>query len=382
MKTYDAVVAGGGLIGASIALELVEAGLKVAVFDAREPGREASWASAGMISPAPENPGMIPFMPMSLASAALYPEFIRKVEELTGKDAGHRKDGALDIILDDDLAKVREELSTIIALQRGVGLHAEAISAKKAREIEPALSEETQAAIFRADEGSLDPRAFTEAVLQAARQKGVEVFSGNGARALKKNGSRCRGLLLQDGEAEAKWTIIAAGCFSARIAGAEAYAPVTPAKGQMLALRCEAVQIKHILWLGHKYLVPRKDGRIVAGSTIEQAGFDRHVTAGGVQAILPEVLRIVPGLERARIEETWAGLRPDSPDHLPIIGPTDVEGLLIATGHFRSGILLAPITARLIREWVSEQRVSVDWERVSPLRFLEAKEKKAMGSQV
>jgi glycine oxidase len=381
MKMYDAVVAGGGLIGASIALELAEAGLKVGVFDAREPGREASWASAGMISPAPENAEMIPFMPMSLASAALYPEFIRKVEELTGKDAGHRKDGALDIILDDDSEKVREELNRIVALQRGVGLHAEAINAKRAREMEPALSEEIQAAIFRADEGSLDARAFTEAVLDAARQKGAEVFAGNGARALKKEDGRCRGLLLQDGEATAKWTIIAAGCFSARIAGAEAYAPVTPAKGQMLALRCDAAQLKHILWLGHKYLVPRKDGRIIAGSTIEDAGFDRDVTAGGLQAILQEVLKIVPALEHARIEETWAGLRPDSPDHLPIIGPTDVEGLLIATGHFRSGILLAPITARLIREWVTEGRVSVDWERVSPLRFLEAEEKRVVASR-
>jgi len=375
MKTYDAVIAGGGLIGASIALELAEAGLKVALYDAREPGKEASWASAGMISPAPENPGMIPFMPMSLASAALYPEFIRKVEELTGKESGYQKSGALDVILDEDVEKAQEELSTIIALQRGVGLHAEAISAGRAREMEPALNEDTQAAIFRADEGSLDARAFTQVVLQAARQRGVEIFARNGAEALKRDGNCCCGLLLEDGEIEAKWTIVAAGCFSARIAGAEPYAPVAPAKGQMAALRCEAVEIKHILWLGHKYLVPRKDGRIIAGSTIEQAGFDRHVTAGGIQAILSEVIKIVPALENAQIDETWAGLRPDSPDHLPIIGPTDVKGLLIATGHFRSGILLAPITARLIREWVTTQRVSVDWTRVSPLRFLEAKGK-------
>jgi len=378
MKLYDAVVAGGGLIGASIAFELAEAGLNVALCDAREPGQEASWASAGMISPAPENPGMIPFMPMALASAALYPDFIRKVEELTGQDSGYQKSGALDVILDDDLQKAQEELSTVVALQRGVGLHAEAISAERAREMEPALNEETQAAIFRADEGSLDARAFTQAVLQAARQRDVEIFAGNGAKALKKEGNRCRGLVLESGEVEAKWTIVAAGCYSARIAGAEPYAPVMPAKGQMVALRCEGVEIKRILWLGHKYLVPRKDGRIIAGSTIEQAGFDRHVTAGGIQAILSEAMKMVPALEQARIEETWAGLRPDSPDHLPIIGPTDVEGLLIATGHFRSGILLAPITARLIRECITTQQVSVDWSRVSPMRFLEAKEKKVV----
>jgi glycine oxidase len=369
MNTFDAVIAGGGLIGASIALELADAGLNVALFDAREPGREASWASGGMISPAPENPGMIPFVPMSLASVALYPEFIRRVESLTGMDVGYRKSGALDVIL---TGNAEEELSTVIALQHGVGLKAKALSAEQARQMEPALTEELQAAIFREDEASLDTRAFTDATLKAAEQKGVKISARNGAKALWKVGNRCRGLILEDGQAEAKWTVIAAGCFSARIEGAAEYAPVSPAKGQMIALRSDSVEIQKILWLEHKYLVPRSDGRIIAGSTIERTGFDHDVTAGGVQLILREVMKMVPGLETARIEETWAGLRPDSPDHLPIIGPTDVEGLLIATGHFRSGVLLAPVTARMIREWVVGQSVSVDWDRVSPMRFLEA----------
>src|SRR5208337_2470626 len=194
MKTFDAVIAGGGLIGASIALELAEAGLKVGLFDAREPGREASWASAGMISPAPENAEMIPFVPMSLASVELYPEFIRKVKGLSGMDVGYRKDGALDVIID---GNVEEELSTVIALQHGVGLKAQALSAEKARQME--------AAIFREDEASLDTRAFTDATLKAAERKGVEIFAGNGAKALWKTGKRCRGLMLEKGQAEAKW---------------------------------------------------------------------------------------------------------------------------------------------------------------------------------
>jgi glycine oxidase len=370
MSTYDAVIAGGGVIGGSIALELAEAGMKVGLYDAREPGREASWASAGMISPAPENAGMIPFMPMSLASVAVYPEFIQKVEELTGMDVGYRKEGALDAILDGD---AEEELSTIIALQHGVGLRAEAVSAEEARRMEPALTEEIEAAIFRPDEASLDNRVFTDAVLKAAERKGVEIFAGNGAKAIWKEGGRCKGLRLEKGRVEAKWTVIAAGCFSARIEGVEPYAPVFPAKGQMIALRCEAVEIRRILWLEHTYLVPRNNGRIIAGSTIERVGFDHEVTAGGINKILSEAIKLAPALEKARMEETWAGLRPDSPDHLPIIGPTDIEGLLIATGHFRSGILLTPVTARLIRDWVIKGTVSVDWERVSPMRFLEAK---------
>ena len=368
MNTYDAVVAGGGLIGASIALELAEAGLKVGLYDAREPGREASWASAGMISPAPESPGMIPFVPISLASVAIYPKFIEKVEALSGMDVAYRKDGAIDVLLD---GGIEEELSTIIALQHGVGLRAEALTAEQAREMEPSLTEEVQAAIFRPDEASLDTRAFTDAVLKAARAKGVEIFAGNGAKSLWKENGRCKGLNLKNGRVEAKWTIIAAGSFSAGIEGVAPYAPVFPAKGQMIAMRCETVKIQRVLWLDHTYLVPRNDGRIIAGSTIERTGFDHDVTAGGMKKILNEAIKLAPGLEKAMIEETWAGLRPDSPDHLPILGPTDMDGLLIATGHFRSGILLAPVTAVLMCEWICSQRVSVEWERFSPMRFLE-----------
>lgn len=370
MKNYDVVVAGGGLIGGSAAFELARAGMKVGVFDARQPGREASWASGGMISPAPEHPGMIPYVPLSLASVADYPAFIQSVEELTGTSVNYRKKGALDAIFNED---AREELSTAIALQHGVGLRAEALSAEQAREMEPSLTPEVAAAIFRPDEASLDSRLLTDAVLEAARRKGADVIAGNGAKAVWREGDQCKGLILENGRVEAKWTIIAAGCFSARIDGVAPYAPVTPAKGQMIALSCDAVSIERILWAEHTYVVPRNDGRLVAGSTIERTGFDHDVTAGGVKKILSGAIRLVPELEKARIVETWAGLRPDSPDHLPIIGPTDINGLLIATGHFRSGILLAPITARLLREWITTQNVSVDWERFSPMRFLEAR---------
>lgn len=369
MNAYDAVIAGGGIIGASIALELAEAGLKVALYDAREPGREASWASAGMISPAPENAAMISFMPLSMASVALYPHFIERIEKLTGVSVGYRQDGALDVILDGD---PKEELSTIIAMQHGVGLKAEALNGEKTREFEPALTEEVKAAVFRPEEASMDTRILSKGAVEAARAAGVQVFANNGAKAIWKETGRCRGLRLENGQVEAKWTIIAAGCFSARIEGVTPYAPVFPAKGQMVGLRSQEVELKCVLWLEHTYLVPRNDGRIIAGSTIERTGFDHDVTAWGIHRILNGALRLVPGLASARIEETWAGLRPDSPDHLPIIGPTDVEGLLIATGHFRSGILLAPVTARLIRDWVLKQAVEVNWDRYSPLRFLQA----------
>jgi len=252
-------------------------------------------------------------------------------------------------------------------------LRAEALSGPEAREIEPALTSELRAAVHRPDEASLDNRLFTEATLEAARRKGAEIFPGNGAKALWKERNTCKGLQLQEGRVEARWTVIAAGCFSACIEGVAAYAPVTPAKGQMMALRCDSVNLKKDLWSGHMYLVPRHDGRIIAGSTVEYEGFDRNVTVAGMKKILGGAISLVPALESARIEETWAGLRPDSPDHLPILGPTDLDGLLIATGHFRSGILLTPITARLIREWVTTQKVSENWAPFSPMRFQQAR---------
>ena len=366
MKKFDVAIAGGGVIGGAIALELARAGLRVGVFDRQQPGQEASWASAGILSPAPENPGMIAMVPLGKASLSLYPEFIARVEEISGKSAGFRPKGTLEALFSQD---AKAELSTIIALHHGLGLKAEPLRAEDARELEPALSAEVEAAVLRPDEASVDNRALTGAVLEAAQRSGAEFFPGNGAREIWNTGKRCAGLVVRTEKVEAKWTIIAAGCFSATIKDVAAYAPVRPVKGQMAALSAEDLMIERVLWSDKIYLVPRNDGRIIAGATVERVGFDKRTTAGGIQKILSAAIELAPGLANARVEETWAGLRPDSPDHLPILGPTDVEGLLMATGHFRSGILLTPITARLVREWITEQRVSMDWDRFSPLRF-------------
>jgi glycine oxidase len=369
MKKFDVAIAGGGLIGGSIALELARAGLRVGVFDRQEPGQEASWAGAGILSPAPESASMIPLVPLARASMALYPEFVCMAEEISGQSSGYRPEGTLQALF---MRDAREELSTIIALHHGLGLKAEPLNAEDARELEPSLSEELEAAVLRPEEASVDNRAMTQAVLEAARRSGVQFFPRSGAEAIWREGGRCMGLHLKNEKIEAQWTVIAAGCFSANIAGVAAYAPVRPAKGQMAALRADDLKIERVLWSEKIYLVPRNDGRILAGATVEYTGFEKSLTAGGLEKILAGAIELSPGLAAARVEETWAGLRPDSPDHLPILGPTDIDGLLIATGHFRSGILLTPVTARLVREWVTEQRVSVDWDRFSPLRFQSA----------
>lgn len=170
MKNFDVAIAGGGLIGASIALELARAGLRVGVFDSQEPGREASWAGAGILSPAPENSAMIPLVPLGKDSMAIYPEFVGMVEEISGQNAGYRPKGTLQAIFSGD---AREELSTVIALHHGLGLKAEPLSARDARELEPSLSEDVEAGVLRPEEASIDNRALTSAALEAARRSGV-----------------------------------------------------------------------------------------------------------------------------------------------------------------------------------------------------------------
>jgi glycine oxidase len=371
MKTFDVAIAGGGLIGGSIALELAQAGLRVAIFDKSEPGHEASWAGAGILSPAPENAASLPVVEIAKASMALYPRFVENVEEISGQSVGFRPKGTLQALFSRDAAR---ELSTVIALHHGLGLKAEPMRADDARELEPALSPEIEAAVLRPDEASVDNRALTQAVLAAARESGAEIFGGHKITSLWRTGERCGGPVFGEQEKiSAKWTIIAAGSFSAQIIGAEIFAPVKPAKGQMAALRSNDAHIERVLWSDKIYLVPRNDGRILAGATVEYVGFDKHVTASGLEQLLSGALELAPGLASARVEESWAGLRPASPDHLPILGPTDLEGLLVATGHFRSGIVLAPVTAQLVREWVTESRVSIDCERFSPMRFADAR---------
>jgi glycine oxidase len=366
MKTFDVAIAGGGLIGGAIAFELARAGLQVALFDSRQPGEGSSWAAAGILSPAPENAGMISTVPLGRASLQLYPEFVAAVEEISGQSAGYRAQGTLEALFSTD---AQEKLSTIIALHHGLGLKAEPVSADDAREMEPALSPELEAAIFRPDEACVDNRALTKAVLKAAERSRVNIFAASRVQSIVKKGQRCTGLLADGEKVESRWTVIAAGCWSPEIEGASRYAPVRPAKGQMIALRAKDLTVERVLWSDQVYLVPRNDGKILVGATVEYVGFEKTVTAGGLQKIITAALQLAPALADAQIAETWAGLRPDPPDHLPIIGPTDLEGLLIATGHFRSGILLAPITAQLIREWLTTQKVSHDWARCSPMRF-------------
>src|SRR5213082_3158822 len=199
MKKFDVAIAGGGVIGGAIALELAHAGLHVAVFDRQKPGQEASWASAGIISPAPENPGMIATVELAKRSAALYPEFVAQVEELSGQSTGYRRKGMLKALFSRD---AKAELSTIIALHHGLGLKAEPLRAEDARELEPAVSDELEAAVLRPEEASIDNRLLTAAVFEAAQRSGAEIFPASRVTGLLRHGARCLGLLLENERVE------------------------------------------------------------------------------------------------------------------------------------------------------------------------------------
>jgi len=380
VSAYDVIIVGGGLIGSSIAFELASEKLRVAVLDRQEPGREASWAAAGMLQTAPESTDGIPLVPLARASLALYPDFIRGVESDSGRPVELRKTGAMEIFFSAD---AKRELSTLVALHHGLGLPIEPLPLDEAFEMEPAISRHAQAAALLPEECALDSRALTEAVLAAAVARGAEVRAGVEVDSLITNGkpggdgARVEGVVAGRQRIAAGHVILAAGAFSSRLAAAYRYAPTRPMRGQMVALRSSAAPIERVLRSTRGYIVPRDDAqpqRLVAGSTLENAGYEKRVTPEGLAHILEAAQELVPGLAGAEIIETWCGLRPDTPDHLPILGPTDVENLVIATGHFRNGILLAPITAKLIAEWIIEHRVSFDWEMFSPLRFASPRE--------
>ncbi|MGH9699805.1 MAG: glycine oxidase ThiO [Candidatus Acidiferrales bacterium] len=369
MKTFDAAIIGGGLIGASIAFELAGENLRVALFDKQEPGREASWAAAGMLSPAPDGPSALPLVPLAMHSLGLYPQFIEAVEQTSGESADYEVKDSLQLFYPPEGERDRDAL---IREYRPLGIVAQPLDAEAARKLENSIGPAARSAALLS-EAVVDPRLLTQAVLKSARARGAAVHAGVEVTRLLKTGARCTGIIAGGEEIHSRQVIVAAGSFSASISGGDGdfvrYAPTIPVRGQMLALRAEGLRLLHVVRSHRGYLVPRRDGRIIAGSTLEDTGFAKEVTPEGMRKIRDASIEMIPALEKAEIVERWAGLRPGSPDELPILGPTDIEGLLIATGHYRNGILLAPVTAKLVREWVVLGKTSFDARMFSPLRF-------------
>ena len=380
MTAFDIAIIGGGVIGTSIAWELAAGKLRVVVLDRQQPGQEASWAAAGMLSPAPHSFRDTSLVPLARESLRLYSDFAAAIEEASGRSIGYEREGTLELFCG---ACGEDDRNQRVSECRQLGITAEAVSIETARGWETAIGQAVQAAAWLPEEGRVEPRLLMDATILAARYRGVEFRKNCQVSDLLIDRGRCHGIVAADGRISAAHVIVAAGCFSSQIGDdcLRQYAPTRPVRGQIVALRPDGSRIQRVLRSQRGYLVPRRrGGQIVAGSTSEEAGFDKRVTAEGIRQILDGALELVPSLGSAEIAETWSGLRPGTPDDLPILGPAHVDGLLIATGHYRNGILLAPITAKLMREWVMMGHASFQTDQFSPRRFHRTSLRSATGS--
>jgi glycine oxidase len=341
VKSWDVIIAGAGIIGVSIALELRGRGAQVLVLDRGEPGNEASSAAAGMLAAAdPETPPAL--RPLALKSARIFPEYVHKLEAAARMQVDFRS------------------LGTIALLETGSAPREyRKLSADDLQRLEPSLQPLGRSG-FLVQEDSVDPRLLMQAALAAAQNSEMEI---RGHAAVKNIRSR-------DGEVE---VLTGADQFTARFVvdcrGAWSGIPVRPRKGQMLYVQPQASVLQHVLRAPEVYVVPRSTGKLLIGATVEDVGYDKSVNTSAIDNLLTAAARYLPELLSAPITQSWAGLRPGTPDDLPIIGPTETRGVFVASGHFRNGILLAPITASIVAGLIEGLPSPVDISSFAPARF-------------
>jgi glycine oxidase len=363
-------IIGGGVIGLSIGWRLAQAGSAVTIFERGEPGRGASWAAAGMLAAGIEaEPTEENLFELGRYSQSLWPDFAAELEAATGSGIGYDATGTLVCAFTRDQAT---KLRHGIEFQTRLGGVFEWLGPRAARALEPALSANLVAAVLSRHDHQVDNRLLGAALAVAFQHAGGTLVRDTEA-ALDLAAGRVVGVVVDDRRHAADITVLAAGAWSRLVPGLPEAAkpPVRPLKGQMLALTMppQAPLVRHTIWGGNCYLVPRADGRLLIGATTEERGFDAALTAGGVLGLLDDAWRTLPGIEELPIQEMWTGFRPGSPDDMPILGPSAVDGLVLATGHHRNGILLTPATANLIADYILSDRVDERLSRFSIARF-------------
>jgi glycine oxidase len=367
--TKDVIIVGGGVIGCSIALKLARAGLTVAVIERNRVGSEASRAAAGMLSPQTEASGPDPFLDLCLRSRSMYRGFAELLAELSGIDVEYRDEGTLCVVAE---GECESEIDRWSSWQISAGLELEVLPASVLNSIEPAVTQSATRAVFIPKDHQVENRRLMDALDVACRRAGVEIVEGYAVTSLIVERGKATGVMCGERRFDAGAVVVAAGCWSTPLLEPVGLSiTVTPARGQMIALRAAGLSINHILHSSKCYLVPRNDGRILAGATVEYAGFHKAVTAHGINSLLEAAIELVPALEASEIVESWSGLRPDTIDHLPVLGLSGIDNLLLATGHFRNGILLAPITAELIAECLINSRTPDELRPFGSERFEE-----------
>jgi glycine oxidase len=351
----NVAIIGAGVIGLGIAWRLALRGVPVAVFDKGASGAGASHAAAGMLAACAEaEPGEEALVTLGRASQARWPAFAAELKQASGVDVGLRPEGTLVVALtSDDQARLGHQL----VFQQKLGLPLQWISVAETRRREPHLAGKLAGAVFSPEDTQVDNRKLAAALRIAAEAAGASISEHQAVKTISNDAGRVDGIVLADGrKVAADVVVLAAGAWSRSIDGLapELRPPVRPIKGQMLALRMDptAPLLTHVVWAPGAYLVPRLDGRLLVGATVEEKGYDTSLTAGGILTLLEAAWRVVPAVEELPIDEMWVGHRPGSRDDAPILGTGLIDGLIYATGHHRNGILLTPITADAIAELV------------------------------
>ena len=369
------VVVGGGAIGLACAWRLAQRGLAVTLADP-EPGRGASHVAAGMLAPVTEvHYGEEPLLRLNLESARRWPAFAAELEEAAGTTVGYRACGTLAVAADaDDHAWLGE----LHRFQAELGLDSEPLTSRECRSLEPALAPTVRGGLRVGGDHQVDPRLLVAALLAACSRAGVTMCPAAATSVAVGPGDRVRGVTLEDGaEVAAATVLLAAGTGSGALGGLPAgcLPPLRPVKGQILRLRHRSgphllgCTVRGVVAGSHVYLVPRAGGEVVVGATVEEQGFDTTVTAGAVHDLLRDAYALVPGVTELELAEAGAGLRPCTPDNAPVIGATALAGLVLAVGHYRNGILLAPVTADAVADTVTGVPAPGVVEAFGPSRF-------------
>lgn len=341
------IVVGGGVMGCAVAWRLAEAGRDVVVLERAVPGAEASSAAAGILGAQVESRGPGPLLDLSLASRDAWPAFAAALRDRTGVDVGWRECGALEIGLTArEMAGLRERCDWM----RAAGLNADLLTGADLHKVELGLSDNIAGALLLADDHQVEPKLLARALAAAAHAAGAHFRRAQYVRQIHVANGRVTGVSTQNERLEADTVVVAAGAWTSLLPGlAAARAEIVPQHGQLLMLETRPPLLRRVLVYGRIYVVPRADGRVIVGATAEDRGFHKTVTAGGVAELLSAALALVPALSAATFVKTWAGLRPQSLDGLPMLGEhRSVRGLHLAAGHHRNGILLAPISAQIV----------------------------------
>ena len=359
--TRSVVVVGGGIMGCACAWELARRGASVILFERSIPGAEASSAAAGILGATVEAKHDGPLARLGAASMRLYPAFVRELTRQTGIDPEYRECGVLEV----DFRRRAGRRTERPALARS---GSRVVEGRALRRLEPSLSPRLVSGVLHPRDARVDPRLLLRALRIAAARDGVVFRTGAYVRRVVTKGERAAGIALDDGEiVRAKHVVVAAGSWTTLVEGTGlAAGAVVPARGQIVEVETPEPLLGRVVFGSRAYLVPRDDGRVLVGSTLEFVGYRREVTAGAVHALLGEAIRLVPALANAELRSSWSSFRPYTKTELPLIGKSAIPGLVLATGHYRNGILLAPITAAIVGALVRGTRPPVPLSAFAP----------------